>query len=77
MFPQNEEEKKESIMQPTDYLNLDPKLYEFILEKEKLGHCFFLKKNQVGKENDVGDYKCVSQWLESVDVLGEENKKYK
>ena len=81
IWPENEEQKKESQNQPTDYLGLDPNLKELILEKEKLGQVYFLKPNELGIPDDeiVGDYKKVSEWLERINdpVTGEKYKPLK
>lgn len=43
VFPQTEEDVKDSLSQPTDYLSFPEDFKEFILQKEKEGKAFWLK----------------------------------
>ena len=43
LFPDNEQEIKDSEEQPTDYLSFDKNLLNLILQKEKRNQVFFFK----------------------------------
>ena len=61
LFPDNEQEIKDSEEQPTDYLSFDKNLLNLILQKEKRNQVFFLKSRET---EHAGDYNKVSNWLE-------------
>ena len=61
LFPDNEQEIKDSKEQPTDYLSFDKNLLNLILQKEKRNQVFFLKSRET---EHAGDYNKVSNWLE-------------
>lgn len=43
VFPETEQDRKESLLQPTRYLEFDKEFLELILDKEKKGLCYWLK----------------------------------
>lgn len=58
IFPSNEQEKKESLEQPTAYLSFPQGFKDLILSKEKQGLVHFLKPSL--------DYALVSKFLEAI-----------
>ena len=58
LFPQNDRERKESLRQPTKYLEFEEEFQQLILRKEKQGLVYWLKPDE--------DYRKVSAFLEQI-----------
>ncbi|KAL0482152.1 cadherin [Acrasis kona] len=58
VFPANEEEREESLKQPTKYLEFDKTFIDMILDKESKGLCYWLKPDC--------DFKKVSEFFANI-----------